>query len=171
MRPNAILETSSGARKVMLYIFSRHFMLRCHVQLRLNTENDHFLDEEPRFSTQMLLWDQIWGTRSYHFLGKSWFCSISTSVGEGRALPILFQNRTFQTWFASCPNMSSYVLLSAEKGENEVTYFKMMIFEQNGNFWYLRSGLRDWFETKILMSHRKNVRSQRRDGVESTTGA
>ena len=68
-----IFETQCGLRNLFrrsesdVTYFSRHFMLRWYVQLRLSTENEHFFDEEPGFSTQMLLWDQIWGARSYHF--------------------------------------------------------------------------------------------------------
>ena len=130
MRPNAVLETSSGGRKVMLYIFSRHFMLRWYVQLRLSTENEHFfrrrnLDFQLKCSSEI----RFEVPEVTIFLGKSWFCSISTSRWRGES----FTDSLLQSNISDMIRaVSKYELLCpSERGERcEWSYIL-----QNDDFW------------------------------------
>ena len=71
LRPGEVSETTSDSRKVIVYIFSRHFMLRWYSQLRLSAEMYHYFV----FSGQTAL-----GEAMIHSTARdqTWIRSIST---------------------------------------------------------------------------------------------
>ena len=172
MSSKEVLETFWDGRKVMVYIFSKHFMLRWYSQLRLGVENDHFFDGKPRFLFQISLWDQIWGIKSYHFCPKLIILKYATSCSSFSTLrriqELIFGHDTNHVWNVRLFKKIGETLPSTTGGGDEA---KSWFSKKNGNFWHIKSDLRGAFALKIQVPRRKNARSQRSDGVGRTTAA
>ena len=172
MSSKEVLETFWDGREVMVYIFTKHFMLRWYSQLRLGVENEHFFDGKPRFLYQISLWDQIWGIKSYHFCPKLIILKYATSCSSFSTLrriqELIFGHDTNHVCsFGLFKIINGALSSTTGVGDEAKSWFS----KKNGNFWHIKSYLRGAFALKIQVPRRKNARSQRSDGVGRTTAA